>query len=288
MNGFDLHTHSVRSDGTEPPARVAALAAAAGLAGVALTDHDTLDGWDEAAAACAERGVEFVPGLELSTELGQRSVHVLGYWVDPTYDELRAECDRLRNERLRRAREILGKLDRLGLALELSTVTDKAGGAPIGRPHIAAAMVDAGHVEDVDAAFDRYLADGGPAYVAKHALSPERGVELIVAAGGVAVLAHPGLGRREAQVDLALLDRMVGAGLTGVEADHVGHDEATRVFWRVAADQRDLVVTGASDFHGVRKDSHLGDATTAPAAVDALRERARPRSTDLLKEGATW
>ncbi|HVM18551.1 MAG TPA: PHP domain-containing protein [Egibacteraceae bacterium] len=275
MSGVDLHTHSTRSDGVLAPQAVVALAASAGVGGIALTDHDTTDGWDEASDACRRHGLRFVPGVELSTELGGRSVHLLGYWVDPGNDRLRTECDRLRNERLRRAEAMVGKLNALGLPLTFDEVLVQAGDAPIGRPHVAAAMVARGQVADLDAAFDGYLADGGPAYVPKHALAPERGVELIRQAGGVAVLAHPGVSTRDAPVDLALLDRLVAAGLAGVEADHAAHDDDARRYWREAAQQRNLYVTGASDFHGTSQDARLGEAVTPVDVVDALQQMSR-------------
>lgn len=273
---IDLHTHSVFSDGTTTPAENAALAAAGGLTGLALTDHDTLAGWDEAADACARHGLLFVPGIELSTEVTGASVHLLGYWCDPASHELAAECDRLRNERNRRAEQILGRLAALGVACSLDRVLAHAGSAPVGRPHIAAAMVDAGVVPDVRAAFDEYLGDGAPAYVPKHALCPADGVRLIRAAGGVAVLAHPGTDGPGSPVTTTLVDEMHAAGLAGVEADHPGHDAATAAFWRAFARERDLVVTGSSDFHGDRKEARLGERTTAVRAVEELRRRAAP------------
>lgn len=278
MSGIDLHTHSTRSDGTTTPSQTVALAREEGLAGIALTDHDTMDGWEEAAAACRRYGLRFVPGLELSTELGGRSIHLLGYFVDPGYPPLVAECDRLRNERLHRAVAVVAKLTTLGLDIDINAVVHRAGGAPVGRPHIAAVMVDAGAVADLDEAFDMYLHDGGPAYVPKHALAPTEGVALISRAGGAAVLAHPGLSTRDAPVDLDLLDELTAAGLAGVEADHVGHDEEVRGYWRSAALERTLWVTGSSDFHGARDEYTIGASTTAVGVVDALAEQSGAQS----------
>ncbi len=273
--GVDLHTHSTRSDGTTTPAETVALAAEQGVAGLALTDHDTTDGWDEAADACRRHGLRFVPGVELSTELAGRSVHLLGYFVDPGYPPLVAECDRLRNERLRRAEAMVANLAAMGVDISFDAVAARAAGAPIGRPHVAAAMVAAGVVADVDGAFDGYIEDGGPAYEPKYALPPDEGVSLIVAAGGVAVLAHPGISTRDAPVDEDLLDRLVAAGLAGVEADHAAHDEQVRTFWRDAAAARNLYITGASDFHGTRKETLIGAATTPVAVVDAIEQMAK-------------
>ena len=279
--GVDLHCHSTCSDGTVPPGELAALATGAGLDGFALTDHDTFEGLGSAAAAARDRDLAFVPGIELSTEHRDSSVHVLGYWPDPGDEALAQECRRLRGERERRARVMLERLEQLGVGVDAQAVRDAAGEAPIGRPHLATALVRAGHVADIDEAFTRYLAEDAPAYEPKHALPPEEGVALIVAAGGAAVLAHPGLEHRGHAVDEALLDRMVDRGLAGVEAEHAGHDRDTREHWGAAARRRGLLVTGSSDFHGDRKDTKMGAASTTTQVVRALAERR-------TKEGAPW
>lgn len=270
---IDLHTHTVFSDGTTRPGENAALAAAAGLVGIAVTDHDTVSGWAEAAEACERHDLEFVPGIELSTEAGGQSIHLLGYWCDPDDPELLAECARLRGQRSRRAEQILARLAELGVACSLEQVLVHAAGAPIGRPHIAAAMVDAGGVPDTRTAFDEYIGDGGPAYVVKHALAPADGVRLIRAAGGVAVIAHPGIDDRSAPASTGLVSDLVAAGLAGIEADHPGHDAATAAFWRAFARDRGLLATGCSDFHGERTDVRIGERTTTSGTVEALRER---------------
>jgi predicted metal-dependent phosphoesterase TrpH len=277
--GIDLHTHSRRSDGTTTPAENAALAAAEGLDGLALTDHDTVDGWQEAAGACAGHGLRFVPGVELSTEDRGLSVHLLGYWVDPEEPRLAAECARLRDERRVRAARILARLEELGAGVDAEAVGRIAGVAPVGRPHIAQAMVDAGVVGGIDEAFDRYLADGGPAWVVKHAVTPEDGVRLIRGAGGAAVLAHPALHDPDPERQLALLERLCAAGLAGVEADHAGHGPPQRAYWRRVATERNLLVTGSSDFHGARKEAKIGASTTPVATVEALQERATAAMT---------
>lgn len=270
---IDLHTHTIHSDGTTTPAENAALAAAAGLTGLAVTDHDTLAGWEEAADACDRHGLAFVPGIELSTEVAGRSVHLLGYWCDPDDRALADECARLRDERANRAGAILERLAGLGVHCTLERVLAHAGDAPIGRPHIAAAMVDSGAVPDTRTAFDQYIGDGGPAYVVKHALSPAEGVALIRAAGGAAVLAHPGIEDRAVPADTGLVAGLLDAGLAGVEADHPAHDAATAAFWRGFARERDLLVTGASDFHGARKDARIGERATTGTTVEVLRQR---------------
>lgn len=271
---LDLHTHTLFSDGTTTPAENAALAVEAGLSGLALTDHDTIDGWPQMQAACERHGLRFVPGVELSTEDRGLSVHILGYWVDAADEGLRAECARLRAERLHRAERIMTLLDGLGVAVDRAAVARIAGDAPVGRPHIAQAMVRAGYVGSINEAFDLYLADGGPAWVVKHALAPEIGVRLIRGAGGVAVLAHPGLRAPNHAETPSLVDRLCAVGLGGVEADHVGHAPEAVAFWRRVAAERELIVTGSSDFHGTRKEAKIGAATTPVVVVDALQERA--------------
>lgn len=266
---YDLHTHSLRSDGTLPPAAVVDLAARAGLAGLALTDHDTTAGWPEAAAACAARGLAFVPGIELSAEADGRSVHLLGYWVDGDHPDLAAECERLRRERDLRAGGMLTRLQALGVRVSAERVRAIAGDAPIGRPHIAAAMVEIGAVADMDEAFDRFLADGRPAFQHKQALDAADAVTLLRDAGGAAVLAHPGC----SSISAELFDRLADAGLAGVECDHPGHEPAVAERWRREALRRGLAVTGASDFHGNRKDVKIGERATSEVAFDSLRAR---------------
>lgn len=271
----DLHTHSLHSDGTTTPSQNASLAAAVGLRGLALTDHDTFAGWEEAAHACAHLGVEFVPGVELSAEWEGAGIHLLGYWPDPDHPDLAAECRRLHAERDRRAVAMVGRLATLGMEVDLERVRALAGGAPIGRPHVATAMVEARVVPDEDTAFGKWIGEGLPAYEPKRALDPVRAVRLLRAAGGVPVLAHPGLSwrDREGGVPLLLVDEMVEAGLVGIEADHVGHRPEVADRWRNVAVRRHLVVTGSSDFHGKHEDVPIGANTTSAAAWAALRAR---------------
>jgi 3',5'-nucleoside bisphosphate phosphatase len=272
---FDLHTHTVHSDGTTQPADNASMAVQVGLAGLALTDHDTVAGWAQMREACTQHGLMFVPGIELSTERDGRSVHLLGYWIDPDDPALMAECDRLRNERSRRAEQICAKLGGLGLPVDVERVRQIAGEAPIGRPHIASAMIEAGHVPDITQAFDDYLADDGPAYVPKYAVDPLRGLQLLRAAGGAVVLAHPGVSEDGGgPVTPALLDELAGAGLAGVEVDHPSHEPDVAERWRALAYEHGLLTTGASDFHGERKELRIGERTTSATTLEQLRAAA--------------
>lgn len=298
MSAADLHTHTLASDGTTTPAENVRLAAAAGLQAVAITDHDTTAGWDEAMAAGRRWGIEVIGGIELSTEHDGAGIHLLGYWLDPADPDLVAECARLRGERWRRARTMIARLQQAGVSIDAERVQALAGDAPVGRPHLAAALVEAGVVADTDAAFVHYLGEGAPAYEPKRAVSPVAGVRLIRAAGGVAVLAHPGLSgagarpgavgsgagpgpegsdaaaeRAAGGVPVALLDALTEAGLAGVECDHPAHPPAVRDRWRALADARDLQATGSSDFHGARKDAAIGACVTPAGVLAALRAR---------------
>ncbi len=275
MAGYDLHTHTTFSDGTTSPAENVALACELGLRGLAVTDHDTTAGWEAARAAADGTDLEIVPGAEISAEHEGYSVHVLGYWFDPEHRELAGELERIRGERDRRAVETVERFGQLGIAISMDRVRELAGPAPIGRPHIAAAVVETGAADDVSEVFDRWLHDGGPAYVAKYAVDPVRCVELIRSARGVAVLAHPGLyGPPGAGgIPEEVVERVIEAGLAGIEADHPDHDEDQRTRYRDLAAANRLVVSGGSDYHGDRKDLRLGEVTTAADEVWRLRER---------------
>lgn len=271
---FDLHTHSTCSDGHHPPADVVAMAHAAGLDGLALTDHDTGAGLAEAAAAGETLGIAVVPGIEFSAEDAGRSVHVLGYWADHTEPTLAAELVRLRDTRTDRARRMVERFNALGVPVTFARIAELAGSAPIGRPHVAQAVVETGACADEREVFDRYLADGGPADVPKHAVDPVRAVELLRGAGGVAVLAHPALfGARDGarEVPVELLDAMVAAGLAGVEAHHPAHDAPAKDRWSALAAERGLVVTAGSDFHGGERDGTVGAAVTGRDVLERLR-----------------
>lgn len=275
---FDLHTHSVRSDGHDTPREVVQLAHDAGLAGVALTDHDTGDGLAEALAAGDELGIEVIPGTEFSAELDGRSLHVLAYWNDHTEPTLAAELARLRDSRSDRARRMVENFNDLGIPITFDRVVELAAGAPIGRPHLAQAVVEVGGCRDEREVFDRYLADGGPADAPKHAVDPVRAVELLRGAGGVVVLAHPALfGARDGgeEVPVATLESMVEAGLAGVEAQHPAHDSGAVDRWTALARRYGLEVTAGSDHHGGERETRVGAAVTGRHAVERLRSLKR-------------
>ncbi|MEX2324620.1 MAG: PHP domain-containing protein [Nitriliruptoraceae bacterium] len=278
MTAYDMHTHSTFSDGTTTIEENVRDAAALGLAGIAVTDHDTVEPFDLAIAAGDAAGIEIVVGTEFSAELDGLSVHLLGYWVAADDPELTGELYRLRNERTERARLIVGKFVELGIGITFERVQQIAGAAPIGRPHVAQAVIEAGAARTVDEVFERYLADGRPANVRKHAVDPIRGVELLTGAGGVAVLAHPGLyGDRDGHggIPADVVEAMAQAGLSGIEADHPDHTDGHRRTFRDLAKALGLEVTAGSDYHGTTKTNRLGSTTTDAHVVDRLRAHAR-------------
>lgn len=272
----DLHTHSRVSDGTDSPAELVRAAKVAGLDVVALTDHDTADGWDEAVDTAREVGVTLVRGMEISTRFSGGGVHLLAYLPDATYEPLQAELGRILGGRDNRLPLMVDKLRTLGIDITESDVHAESGDATAsGRPHVADALVRKGVVRDRKEAFDRYLASGAPGYVGRYAADLHSTIELIDAAGGATVIAHP-WGRSEtARITESDLPGLIAAGLSGIEVDHQDHDEPTRARLRAMALAHGLIVTGSSDYHGTGKVDHdLGVNTTAPEAFEALLERA--------------
>lgn len=272
MSGIDLHTHTNRSDGTFAPGELVARAAERGLDVVAVTDHDTTDGLAEAAEAGGRLGVEVVPGVEFSAEYERTSVHVLCYWMDVANPELQTELLRLRDDRFRRGEMMVDKLRDLGFDVTFERVQEIAGGGNIVRPHVAQAMVEAGIVGSEEEAFERWIADGRPAHVPKHALDPLEALALIRGASGLCVLAHPGMWGDQTEVPLELIERMAEAGMAGLEVDHTDHDPEQRARYRALADRLGLIPTGGSDCHGTRYEPiRLGSTLCSAESFASLR-----------------
>lgn len=275
---IDLHTHSTESDGTDSPAELVAAAAAAGLETVAITDHDTANGWAEAVAALPA-GLRLVRGSEQSCTstdgTGRRvTVHLLAYLYDSSSSVIVAEQLRLRAERRVRLHKIAGKMRADGFPIDpdelLASVPEDA---TVGRPHLAMALMRAGVVSSVDEAFATYLA-GGRYYVPRTDTPVEHAIEMINAAGGVTVLAHPFASARGPIVTADVIRSLAAVGMAGVEVDHPDHDAETRLRLRRLADSAGLAVTGSSDYHGTNKTIRLGAESTAPEMLDALADRA--------------
>jgi predicted metal-dependent phosphoesterase TrpH len=273
---IDLHTHSSVSDGTDSPAELVGKAHALGLDVVALTDHDTFDGLDEAVAEGDRFGIVVVRGMELSCSRHGSSVHVLAYGADSASPGLATEMIRVRDGRLGRLAGVLAKLAALGVPVSEAEVMAQVGTSPsVGRPHIADALIMAGHVRDRQEAFDRFLADGGPAHVSRYTIEVARGIDLIHEAGGLAVIAHPwGRGREHLLPPGALEALVHDHGLDGIEVDHQDHDVETRQRLRTLADHLGVLATGSSDYHGTGKLDHdLGCNTTDPEVFYEMQRR---------------
>lgn len=261
----ELHTHSAASDGAFAPAELARRCARAGVELWALTDHDNCYGCAEAAKAAGKLGIDFLPGIEMSSFAG-RSVHVLGYGIDPDGAVVREYAERRIEARRDRTHAMIERLEKLGIEVEFERVVEVADSDILGRPHLARALVDIGAVPSIDEAFDRFLHDGGPAHVHTRWPSVEEAIELIERAGGVSVLAHPG------QYDLD--DAIAGwieAGLDGIEVVHPSHGSAERRRYEALADAHDLLKTASSDFHGNRGYGiELGEVDFPPSWLEDL------------------
>ena len=272
MPAVDLHAHTNRSDGTFTPAELVRTAAERGLDVVAVTDHDTTSGLEEAIAAGAELGVEVVPGVEFSAELEGTSVHVLCYWMDVEDPALQDELTRLRDDRFRRGELMIEKLRDLGFDISFERVREIAQGGNIVRPHVAQAMVEAGIVGSEAEAFARWIADGKPAHVPKHALHPLDALQMIREAGGLCVLAHPGMWGDQTSVPEELIEAMARGGMAGLEVDHTDHSPEQREHYRALARRLGVIASGGSDCHGTRYDPiRLGTSLCDPGSFAELR-----------------
>lgn len=269
----DLHTHSSVSDGTETPGRLVHSAVAAGLGTVAITDHDSTAGWAEAADATRASRITLIPGMEFSTRLGYRSIHLLAYLFDPHDADLVAETSRIRDARLVRAERIVQNLSRDYALTWADVVAQTSDGATIGRPHIADALVARGHVPTRSEAFASILHPSRGYFLPHYAPEPVDAVRLVVAAGGVPVIAHPATRGRGLVVSDEDVAELVRAGLAGFEIDHRENTTAGKESIARLAHQYDLILTGSSDYHGTGKPNRLGENTTSDAVVDAIIER---------------
>jgi 3',5'-nucleoside bisphosphate phosphatase len=270
----DLHSHSTASDGTCSPAEVMRQARAAGLDVVALTDHDTVAGHDEARRALPP-GLTLLPGMELSCRLDGHSVHLLAYLFDPAHQELAAELAAIRESRVHRAQQMVARLAELGAPVTWEQVSALAGDGVVGRPHIARAMVETGVIDSPEQAFGPdWIGAGGRAYVRRYALDPQRAVALVRDAGGVAVLAHPRVPERGWTIPDDVIAGLAAAGLSGIEVRHPDQDEPARMELQALADRLGLVASGGSDDHGELTGYRIGSETIAPDEYERLVSQA--------------
>lgn len=270
IGGYDLHTHSVISDGTTRPAEIAAEAANRGLNGFSLTDHDTILGWDEARDAAAEHGIEFVPGIEITTTHDHRSRHLLAYGIDPNAEELFAALGKVRSARHTRAKLMVDLLA-ADFSISWQDVLGDDGTVTVGRPHIADALVEAGYFTDRSTVFEEILHPRSRYYVPTFALDTVDAIALVRQAGGLPVLAHPAALRQRLPVSQAAIRILAHAGLWGIELAH----PENRADWipplREVALELGLEITGSSDYHGEGKPNRLGECRTETTVVDRLR-----------------
>lgn len=252
---IDLHTHSVLSDGSDSPSKLIELAAAAGLDVVALTDHDTVAGWEEATVAGDRLGIKVVRGTEFSTTNEDRGQHLLGYNFDPREEAIAEILRRATTSRAERAEALFARLDDLRLTVNREYVNSLADDVP-SRMHVAHGMVSAGYVATTDKAFELYLNEGCDAYVQRYRPTIEEVIKAIRAAGGVSVVAHPRDERRGRGMTESRFAELKAVGLNGIEVDHEQHEPEVRAELRLIAANLDLVATGSSDYHGTRKTNH--------------------------------
>ena len=267
---IDLHLHSRFSDGTYGPEELAAQARRCELAAIALTDHDSVEGCQETAQACAAVGIEFIAGTELTAEQNGNELHILGYCLDTLNARLLTQIATFQAVRQNRIREMVARLNRLKVPLSAEAVFTLANCRAPGRPHVARALVAAGHCASLDEAFQRFLKRNRPAWVPKFKMSGAEALDLIHQAGGVAVMAHPGLNRTD-----ELIPGMVEAGMDGIECFHTKHSTATTEHYLELADRYHLLVTGGSDCHGMNKGKPLIGTVKVPyQLLEALKVRA--------------
>jgi len=289
-NTVDLHLHTTASDGTETPAELVAHARAVGLEVIAVTDHDSTEGVSPAVAAAAGTGLTVIPGIEISTDVPEAEVHILGYFVDVADEHLQTTLRMLRESRRGRARRMVDKLADLGMPIDWQRVQELAGEGAVGRPHVAQAMVERGYVAATAEAFDRYIGRNGPAYVERYKLTPVEAAQLIIRAGGLPGLAHPVIeGAAEAlgkELDLdALLAELKAAGLVAMECFYTGYTPETTAALLAKADRYGLVPTGGSDYHGSNLVGPvLGGVYVPPESVTRLRSIWERKRTDQENE----
>jgi 3',5'-nucleoside bisphosphate phosphatase len=278
VNEIDLHTHTTASDGTHTPQQLVSRAAKLAVKVIAITDHDSTAGVAEAQAAGAQLGVEVIAGVEINTDVPGAEVHILGYFVNPGHAELNIELARIREGRIGRARTMAERLTAMGAPVRFERILEIAGEGSVGRPHVAQALLEVGHVATFGEAFAKYIGRDSPAYVERMKFTPMEACGLIRRAGGVPVLAHPvhfdKYGKIKSSFDLeAMLAETIAAGLLGIETYYPNYDAVTVEYLLGIARRHGLLVTGGTDFHGMRaNEPDLGGVYVPRKVVRRLRE----------------
>lgn len=262
--------HTTYSDGISTPAELVTRAREAGISIISITDHDSLNGLPEAQHYGEKAGIEVIAGIELSATMGNREVHIIGYFVDPESDELNAAIAQFREDRLNRAVRMVAKLNALNLPVTIEAVLECAGEGAVGRPHIARALVGGGHIDSYYQAFTKYISDAGPAYERRAENPIEKVIGLINRAKGLSVLAHPGKSLTEAE-----LLSVIRAGVDGIEVTHPSHSPELVKYYRGIVNQYYLLETGGSDFHGGPRgdDRNFGQYTITGENIEAMERR---------------
>ncbi|MBO8167676.1 MAG: PHP domain-containing protein [Thermoanaerobacteraceae bacterium] len=262
----DLHTHTTASDGALSPKQLVAKAINCGLEGIAITDHDTIGGVEEALAAARGKSFIVIPGIEFSTDWNDEEVHVLGYFIDYRNSRLLQLLEKLEESRWRRGQKMVRKLNNAGLTVDWNQVAAMAENGVVGRPHVAQVLVEAGYVSSIAEAFEKYLGKGRPGYVPRFKLTPRDAVREVKNAGGIPVLAHPGLLKRQEK-----LTEVLTWGFAGIEVYYPEHSKEQTKYFNKLAEQHNLIATGGSDYHGeTREKNFLGAATVAKEVVQKL------------------
>ena len=279
---IDLHTHSTSSDGTDSPTELVNRAISKKIDVLALTDHDTTRGWDEALNTLlshpSKTSMQLVQGAEISCQDSDGiSIHMLGYMFDTEYQPLLEVLERTRENRVSRMERIIARLNEAGIEISLEDVhAQRKGDATLGRPHLADALVARGHVASRDEAFAALLHNKSKFYINHYSPSPTEVIRLIKSAGGVAVIAHPLASQRGRTIRIELMEQLVEAGLDGIEIYHRDHSDDEKVQLLQIAKENELIVTGSSDYHGTGKQNQLAEFTTHPQQWGALLSRVRP------------
>ena len=275
MKFADLHLHTNFSDGTFTPEELVLHAQKAGLSCIAVTDHDTVEACERIAAGCAAVNMEFIPGTELTAAQEDTELHILGYFLDAQNKKLLGEIAKFQGVRQNRIHEMVARINELGTPLKVESVFALANCKSPGRPHVARAMVKEGLVRNLDEAFERFLKKGRPAWVPKSKISALDAIELVHQAGGLAIMAHPGLNRTD-----NIIPSLVDAGLDGIECFHTKHSTAMSERYLEIADKYKLLVTGGSDCHGFSKGRPLIGTVRLPYEhIEKMKERNKARAT---------
>lgn len=265
---IDLHMHTTYSDGIYTPFQIVKKAKEAGISTISITDHDSVNGIEGAIMFGNEIGVDVIPGLEISTDIEDQEVHILGYFIDHTSEELRKYLSFFRDERLERARRMVKKINKLNIDLSIDEVLSRAKNSAVGRPHIAIALVELGYCRSYYEAFEKYLGDDRPAYERKIHVSPRSALKLIKDAGGLSFIAHPG------KIKESILQSLINFGVDGIEAVHPSHSGDDVKFYRGIVEQYWLLESGGSDYHGGKKndDKNFGKYYITRDKLDAMRK----------------